>query len=40
MESCQKEGAWLAEIHSKEEQEFVVNMAKVLYSTLFNIVKL
>jgi hypothetical protein len=29
MESCQKEGAWLAEIHTKEEQEFVVNMAKV-----------
>jgi hypothetical protein len=29
MESCQKEGAWLAEIHSKEEQEFIVNMAKV-----------
>jgi hypothetical protein len=29
MESCQKEGAYLAEIHTREEQEFVVNMAKV-----------
>ena len=30
MESCQKEGGWLAEVYSREEQEFVVNMAKVI----------
>ena len=28
-ESCQSIGAWLVEIHSGDEQNFIVTMAKV-----------